>query len=70
MTRRWKICNIVDLFCHMWDSNNIKSKMRLAEIQGVNILNTKGQMDTACVRDIYRMTWTMAICHEERKKSR
>ena len=42
----------------------------LAEIQGVNILNTKGQMHTPCVWDIYRMTWTKATCHEERKKSK
>ena len=31
-------------------SNNINSKMSLAEIHGVNIMYTKGQMDTACVR--------------------
>ena len=26
-------------------------------------------MDAACVRDIYRRTWTMATYHEERQKS-
>ena len=42
--------------------------MCLAEIQGINILNTKGQMGTAYVRDIYDMTWIMATYHKEINK--
>ena len=51
-----------------WMQQNIKSKVCLDEVLGINILKMKGQMETACVRSYLSYDiWSMATCHEINK---
>ena len=48
--------------------SSVFSPLLFAIVIDIVTQRREDQMDTLCVWDIYRMTWTMATCHKERKK--